>query len=50
MQKGENTLCKFTKEANKILPGKHKAMLVYTGTKLGSNFNIKDIIKKKHKH
>ena len=35
---------------NKILPDKHKATLVYTGTKLGSNFNIKDINKKEHKH
>ena len=35
---------------NKILPDKHKATLVYTGTKLGSNFNIKDITKNEHKH
>ena len=35
---------------NKILPNKQKATLVYTSTKLGSNFNIKDIIKKEHKH
>ena len=35
---------------NKILPDKHKATLVYTGTKLGSNFNVKDITKKEHKH
>ena len=35
---------------NKILPDKHKATLVYTVTKLGSNFNIKDITKKEHKH
>ena len=34
---------------NKILPDKHKATLVYTGTKLGSNFNIKDITNKEHK-
>ena len=40
----------ITKEVNKILPNKHKATLVYTGTKLGSNFNIKDITKKEHKH
>ena len=35
---------------NKILPNKHKATLVYTGTKLDSNFNIKDITKKERKH
>ena len=34
---------------NKILVNKHKATLVYTGTKLGSNFNIKDFTKKEHK-
>ena len=34
----------------KILPDKDKAALVYTGTKLGSNFNIKGITKKEHKH
>ena len=35
---------------NKILPDKHKVTLLYTGTKLGYNFNIKDITKKEHKH
>ena len=35
---------------NKILPHKQKATLDYTSTKLGSNFNIKDITKKGHKH
>ena len=35
---------------NKALPDKRKATLVYTGTKLGSNFNIKDITRKEHKH
>ena len=35
---------------NKILPDKQKATLVYTRTKLGYNFNIKDITKKEHKH
>ena len=33
-----------------MLPNKYKAMLVYTGTKLGSNFDIKDSTKKEHKH
>ena len=47
---GEKTLRNIIQEVNKILPDKHKAMLVYACTKLGSNFNIKDITKKEHKH
>ena len=35
---------------NKILPDKNKGTLVYIGTKLGSNVNIKDITKTEHKH
>ena len=35
---------------NKIFRNKHKATLVYTGNKYGSNFNIKDITKNEHKH
>ena len=35
---------------NKKLPDKRKVTLVYSDTKLGSNFNIKDITKKEHKH
>ena len=31
---------------NEILPDKHKTTLIYTGTKLGPNFNIKYITKK----
>ena len=38
------------KKVNKTLPDKHKGLLVYTSTKLGCNFNIKDITKKEHKH
>ena len=49
-KRGEKTLRTITKEVKKILPDKHKAALVYTGTKLGSNFNIKDITMKEHKH
>ena len=37
-------------KVNKTLPDKHKGLLVYTSTKLGCNFNIKDITKKEHKH
>ena len=44
------TLQNITKEVNKILPNKQKATLVCTGTKLGSNFNIKDTTEKEHKH
>ena len=42
-KRGEKVLCNITKEVNKILPDKQKATLVYTSTKLDSNFNIKDI-------
>ena len=35
---------------SKILPDKQKATLPYTSIKLGSNFNVKDITKKKLKH
>ena len=44
---GEKTLRYIISEVSKILPDKRKATLVYTGTKLGSNFNIKDITEKK---
>ena len=33
-----------------MVPDKQKAMLVYSSTKDGSKFNIKDITKKEHKH
>ena len=49
-KRGDKTFRNTIKEVNKILPNKHKATLVYTGTKLGSNFNIKDITKREHKH
>ena len=39
------TLRNIAKEVNMILSDKHKATLVYTGTKLGTNFNIENIIK-----
>ena len=35
---------------NRILRDKHKETLVCIGTKLGTNFNIRDITKKEHKH
>ena len=49
-KRGGKTLRKISKEVNKIPPDKRKAKLVYTGTKLGSNFNIKDITQKEHKY
>ena len=49
-KRGRKTLRNITKEVNKILPDKHKGKLIYTGTKLSSNFNIKDITQKEHKH
>ena len=36
----------ITKEVSRIFPDEHKATLVYTDTKLGSNFNIKDNTKR----
>ena len=49
-KRGEKTLRNTTRELNKILPDKHKTTLVYTGTKLSSNFSINDITKEEHKH
>ena len=49
-KRGEKTLPNITKEGNKIFLDKYKATLVYTDTKFGSNFNIKGITKKEHKH
>ena len=49
-KRGEKTLRSISNEVNKILPSKQKATLVYSSTKLRSNFNIKDITKKEHKH
>ena len=49
-RKGQKSLRNITNEVNKIQPDKHKAMLVYTSTKLCSKFNIKDISKKEDKH
>ena len=40
-KRGEKTLRNITREVNKILSDKHKATLVYTGTKIDSNFHIK---------
>ena len=49
-KRGEKSLRNITNKVNKILPDKRKATLVYTGTKLDSNFNIKGITKKEDKH
>ena len=40
------TLCNITKEVNKILPNKHKAMLFENDTEVSSNFYIKHISQK----
>ena len=40
------TLCNITKEVNKILPDKHKAMLFENDTEVSSNFYIKHISQK----
>ena len=49
-KRGGKKLRNITKDVNKILPNKHRTMLVYTGTKLVCKFNIKDITKKEHKY
>ena len=45
-----NHLIREFSEVNKILSDKHKATLVYTGAKLWSSFNIKEISKEEDKH
>lgn len=42
--------CGLRKPINSNLPEKKKAQIIYTGTKLGNKFNIKDVNKKEHKH
>ena len=49
-KRGEIILRNITKEKNKTLLNMQKATVIYTYTKLGSNFNIKCITKKERKH
>ena len=47
---GERTLKHIKREINKVLPEDKNMQLVYTGTKLGTKFNVKDKTKKEHHH
>ena len=38
------------REINKVLPKDKNRQIVYTGTKLGTKFNVKDKTKKGHHH
>ena len=47
---GEHALKHFKREINKDLPEDKNMQLVYTGTEVGTKFNVKDKTKKKHHH
>ena len=47
---GEHTLKHIKCKTNKDLPGDKNMQLVYTGTKLGIKFNVKDKTKKERHH
>ena len=49
-QQGEKVLKSFKTTLHRSLPNNIEAKVVYTGTKLGSNFQIKDKTKFDHKH
>ena len=50
MKQGEKFLKSFKTTLHRSLPSKIETKVVYTGTKLGSNFQIKDKTKFNHKH
>ena len=47
---GEHTLKNNKRKINKVLPENKNMELVYTGTKLGTKFNVKGKTKKEHHH
>ena len=47
---GEHTLKNIKREISKVLPQDKNMQLFYTGTKLGTKFNVKDKTKKEHHH
>ena len=49
-EKGFTIMKKLSKELRRTLPGNIKMEVTYTGTKLGSQFNIKYPIPKRHNH
>ena len=48
--KGEYTLKHIKREINKVLPEDKNMQLVYTGTKVGAKFNVKNKTKKEYHH
>ena len=49
-KKGEHTLRNVKRYITKLLPEQEEAALVFTGTKLGTKFKIKDKISKERQH
>ena len=49
-ERGEEKLCNTDKNVNWALPDNYISQIVYTRTKLGSQFNIKDLTKIEHTH
>ena len=49
-KKGEHTLKNVKRHITKLLPEQERVALVFTGTKLGTKFNIKGKTSKEHKH
>ena len=47
---GGNTLRNVKRHITKLLPEQEEVALVFTGTKLGTKFNIKDKTSKGHQH
>ena len=47
-KKGEHALRNVRRHFTKLLPGQEEVALVFTGTKLGTKFNIKDKTSKEH--
>ena len=47
---GETTLKSLRNTLKSVMPVNNTCKIIYTGTKLASNFNIKSEISKRHKH
>ena len=46
----KTTLKSLRNTLKSVIPGNNKCKIIYTGTKLASKFNVKDNIRKEHKH
>ena len=49
-KKGEHTLRNVKRHITKLLPEQEEVALIFTSTKLGAKFNIKDKTSKEHQH